>query len=365
MSDRNRGDFILIFTVAVLVIAGIVMVFSASYYTALNTQGDPYYYLKRDIIWALLGSVLMFVASKVSYKTYDRWAFPILIAGVILLLLVFTPFGVSINGARRWIGVGGFTIMPGELAKPAVAMFTASFICKDPDRIRSFRNGVLPLLVIMALMAGLILKQPNMSTAVTVAGIMVLVMMVGGMRIPHLIGLTAAGIAAGGALMVLEPYRWKRFTSFLDPFADALGTGFQVVQSLLALGSGGLFGVGIGKSIQKTLYLPEPMNDFIFAIIGEETGYLGCMFFLFLYTIFVWRGIHIAIKCKDLFGTLLAAGLTSMVAIQVVLNIAVVTSSMMPTGIALPFVSWGGNSLAISMGCAGILVNISKNSLRY
>ena len=197
------------------------------------------------------------------------------------------------------------------------------------------------------------------------AAIMVLVMMVGGMRIPHLIGLTAAGIAAGGALMVLEPYRWKRFTSFLDPFADALGTGFQVVQSLLALGSGGLFGVGIGKSIQKTLYLPEPMNDFIFAIIGEETGYLGCMLFFFLYTIFVWRGIHIAIKCKDLFGTLLAAGLTSMVAIQVVLNIAVVTSSMMPTGIALPFVSWGGNSLAISMGCAGILVNISKNSLRY
>ncbi len=365
MSDRNRGDFILIFTVAVLVIAGIVMVFSASYYTALNTQGDPYYYLKRDIIWALLGSALMFVASKVSYKTYNSWALTILIVAVILLLLVFTPFGVSINGARRWIGVGGFTIMPGELAKPAVAIFTASFIAREPERIKSLKSGVLPLLAIMAIMAGLILKQPNMSTAVTVAGIMVFIMVVGGMRLPHLAGLTAAGIAAGGLLMVIEPYRWKRFTSFLDPFADALGTGFQVVQSLLALGSGGLFGVGIGKSIQKTLYLPEPMNDFIFAIIGEETGYLGCMFFLFLYTIFVWRGIHIAIKCKDLFGTLLAAGLTSMIAIQVVLNIAVVTSSMMPTGIALPFVSWGGNSLAISMGCAGILVNISKNSLRY
>ncbi|MBQ3389601.1 MAG: putative lipid II flippase FtsW [Firmicutes bacterium] len=365
MSDRNRGDFILIFTVAVLVIAGIVMVFSASYYTALNTQGDPYYYLKRDIIWALLGSVLMFVASKLSYKIYNRWALTILIVGVILLLLVFTPFGVSINGARRWIGVAGFTIMPGELAKPAVAIFTASFISKKPEVIHSLKEGILPLLVIMAVMSGLILKQPNMSTAVTVAGIMVIIMMVGGMRIPHLIGLTAVGFAAGGALMVMEPYRWKRFTSFLDPFADALGTGFQVVQSLLALGSGGLFGVGIGKSIQKTLYLPEPMNDFIFAIIGEETGYLGCMFFLFLYTIFVWRGIHIAIKCKDLFGTLLAAGLTSMIAIQVVLNIAVVTSSMMPTGIALPFVSWGGNSLAISMGCAGILVNISKNALRY
>ena len=365
MSDRNRGDFILIFTVAVLVIAGIVMVFSASYYTALNTQGDPYYYLKRDIIWALLGSALMFVASKVSYKTYNSWALTILIVAVILLLLVFTPFGVSINGARRWIGVGGFTIMPGELAKPAVAIFTASFIAREPERIKSLKSGVLPLLAIMAVTAGLILKQPNMSTAVTVAGIMVFIMVVGGMRLPHLAGLTAAGIAAGGLLMVIEPYRWKRFTSFLDPFADALGTGFQVVQSLLALGSGGLFGVGIGKSIQKTLYLPEPMNDFIFAIIGEETGYLGCMFFLFLYTIFVWRGIHIAIKCKDLFGTLLAAGLTSMIAIQVVLNIAVVTSSMMPTGIALPFVSWGGNSLAISMGCAGILVNISKNSLRY
>ena len=363
MSDRNRGDFILIFTVAVLVIAGVVMVFSASYYTALNTQGDPYYYLKRDIIWALLGSVLMFVASKVSYKVYYHWAVPILVVAVILLLLVFTPLGVSINGARRWIGVGGFTIMPGELAKPAVAAFTAMFIAKNPDRITSFKEGVLPLLAVMVLVAGLILRQPNMSTAVTVAGIMACVMVVGGMRLPHLVSLAALGVTAGGVLMVLSPYRWKRFTSFLDPFADALGTGFQVVQSLLALGSGGIFGVGIGRSIQKTLYLPEPMNDFIFAIIGEETGYIGCMFFLFLYTIFVWRGIHI--KAKDLFGTLLAAGLTSMIAIQVVLNIAVVTSSMMPTGVSLPFVSWGGNSLAISMGCAGILVNISKNSLRY
>lgn len=365
MSDRNRGDFILIFTVAVLVIAGVIMVFSASYYTALNTQGDPYYYLKRDVIWALLGSALMFVASKVSYKTYAQWSTVILGTAIVLLLLVFTPFGVSINGAQRWIGVGGFTIMPGELAKPAVAIFAAKFISADPERIKSFKNGVLPLLVVMGLVAALILKQPNMSTAVTVAGIMICVMMVGGMKIPHLAVLLGAGVGAGGLLMAIEPYRWKRFISFLDPFKDAQGAGFQVVQSLLALGSGGIFGVGIGKSIQKTLYLPEPMNDFIFAIIGEETGYLGCMFFIFLYTIFVWRGIHIAIKAKDLFGTLLAAGLTSMVAIQAVLNIAVVTSSMMPTGVALPFVSWGGNSLAISMGCAGILVNISKNSLRY
>ena len=365
MAERKSGDFLFIFVVILLVVFGIIMVFSSSYYTALNSEGDAYYYLKRVVMWAGIGGVGMIITSRFPYRAYAGWAPIVLGVAIILLLLVLTPLGVEINGAKRWIGVGPITIMPGELAKPAVAIFTAWFLSRDPGRILSFKQGVLPLLALIGLCVGLILMQPNMSTAITVAMIIVIIMFAAGMRMTHLFGLAGLGALGVIGMVALEPYRLERFTSFLDPFADPLDTGFQAVQSLLALGSGGLFGVGLGKSIQKTLYLPEPQNDFIFAIIGEEMGFIGCILLIFCFVVLIWRGIHIAINAKDMFGMLLATGLTGMIAIQVVLNIAVVTSSMPPTGVALPFVSWGGNSLAIFMACAGILVNISKGNLRY
>ena len=253
----------------------------------------------------------------------------------------------------------------GELAKPAVAIFVAKYLSRKPNIIKDFRRGVLPTLAVMVAFAGLIMIQPSMSTAMTLCGIVIFIMIAAGMKMSHFGVIVALGGGAAALLIALEPYRLLRATSFLDPFADPLGTGFQAVQSLLALGSGGLFGVGLGKSIQKTLYLPEPMNDFIFSIIGEELGFIGCLVIIALYIVLIWRGIHIAINAKDMFGMLLATGLTAMIAIQVVLNIAVVTSSMPPTGVSLPFISWGGNSLAILMGSAGIMVNISKNSVRY
>ena len=364
MSDRNRGDFILIFSVAILVIFGIVMVFSASYYTSLNTNGDAYYYLKREIIWAILGTTGMVVTSRLSYKVYRKYALFVVAVALVLLVLTLTPLGVSINEAKRWIGVGPITIMPGELAKPAVAMFVAKFLSDKPNIIQDFRKGVLPMYGLIVVFAGLIMKQPNMSTAVTLTCIILFIMIAAGMKWIHLALTGLVGVLGGVILILMEPYRLARATSFLNPFNDPLGTGFQAVQSLLALGSGGLFGVGLGKSIQKTLYLPEPMNDFIFAIIGEELGLIGCLAVLAVYMIFIWRGIHIAIHAKDLYGSLLATGLTAMVAVQVVFNIAVVSSSMPPTGVALPFISWGGNSLAILMASAGILVNISKNQVR-
>lgn len=364
MSDRKRGDFILIFSVATLVIFGIIMVFSASYYTSLNTNGDAYYYLKRVIIWAILGTTLMVITSKVSYKIYREHAKAIALVALGLLILTLTPLGININQAQRWIGVGPITIMPGEIAKPAVAMFVAKYLSDNPNIIKDFKRGVLPMYGVIAAFAILIMLQPNMSTAVTLACIVLFIMIAAGMKWIHLAFTGAIGVLGAGILILMEPYRIARATSFLNPFNDPLGTGFQAVQSLLALGSGGLFGVGLGKSIQKTLYLPEPMNDFIFAIIGEELGYIGCLVVLAVYMIFIWRGIHIAIHSRDLYGTLLATGLTAMVAIQVVFNIAVVTSSMPPTGVALPFISWGGNSLAILMASSGILVNISKNQVR-
>lgn len=364
MDDRHSGDFLLKFMVILLVITGIVMVFSASYYDALNKYGDAYYFLKREFMWVVIGGFLMVVASRLPYRIYARWAPTIMIVAVVLLVLVIL-IGENLNGAKRWIALGPITIMPGELCKPAAAIFTAWFLSRDMSRIHSLRQGIIPLFGLIILCAGLIMLQPNLSTAITVSMIIISIMFAAGMRIHYLFVTGALGLAGVAVLIAVEPYRLTRFTSFLDPFSDPLGSGFQTVQSLLALGSGGLFGVGLGKSIQKTLYLPEPQNDFIFAIIGEELGYIGCILLIVAFLILVWRGIHVAINAKDNFGMLLATGISAMIAIQVILNIAVVTSSMPATGVALPFISWGGNSLAIFMGCSGILINISKSAPRY
>lgn len=362
----KSGDFVLTILVLALVVFGVIMVFSSSYYSAINDTGDPYAYLKRDIIWAAIGLGAMLFCAMFDYRIYAKAAPVILVVSTVLLMLLFTPLGVSRNNATRWIGVGDFTIMPGEIAKVAAIIFVAWYLSRDPKRIRSFTKGVLPLIGLCALDFGLIILQPNLSTAVTVCGIIIGMMFVAGLNILYLAGIVGLG-AMGITYMILtdeDGYRMKRLTSFLDPFQDPLGDGYQVIQSLLALGSGGLFGVGLGRSIQKTLYLPEPQNDFIFAIIGEELGYIGCLLLIACYIVLIWRGIHIALNAPDMFGSLLASGITIMLALQVILNIAVVTSSIPPTGITLPFVSYGGNALVLFMGCMGILLNISRHSAR-
>ena len=255
--------------------------------------------------------------------------------------------------------------MPGELAKLAVILFTAWFLSKDTGRIKSVLHGILPLVVIAGVFGVLIMKQPNLSTAITVCGIIVSMMLVAGMKWRYCIGAVGAGALGIVAILVTKSGHWySRLTSFTDPFADPLGDGYQVVQSLLALGSGGLFGVGLGKSVQKNLYLPEPQNDFIAAIIGEELGFVGLMLLFVVYCLFIWRGVHIAINAPDQFGMLLASGIVLMVAIQVILNIAVVTSSMPATGINLPFISYGGNGLLMFMFSVGVLINISRHEIR-
>ncbi|MFV0518516.1 MAG: putative lipid II flippase FtsW [Aminipila sp.] len=369
MAKRKRrmksGDFILVLITLGLVIFGIIMVFSASYYTSINKTGNPYAYLIRDTVWAMLGLAAMMVTATIDYRFYGKIAKPAMITVVVLLLLLFTPLGIERNYATRWLGVGGITIMPGELAKPAAIIFTAWFLSKDPKRIKSLTKGVLPLFLLCGVYGGLIIMQPNLSTAITVCIIIVGIMFAAGLNYVYLGGLLGIGAAGFCVLLITNPdSHWmKRLTSFMDPFADPLNTGYQVVQSLLALGSGGLFGLGLGKSIQKNLYLPEPQNDFIFAIIGEELGFIGCVILMVCYIILVWRAIHIAINAADLFGTLLAAGIAIMIGIQVILNIAVVTSSMPPTGVTLPFVSYGGNALTIFMASVGILLNISRHTV--
>jgi cell division protein FtsW len=281
-----------------------------------------------------------------------------------MLILVLTPLGMERNNAQRWIGVGEITIMPGEVAKICAILFVAWFLSKKEDRILSFTGGILPLLVIMGAYAGLIMKQPNMSTAIIICMIILGMMFVAGLKWRYLISLGALGVA-GGALLVLTDetgYRMKRVMSFLDPFADPLDTGYQVVQSLMALGSGGLFGLGLGKSIQKNLYLPEPQNDFILAIIGEELGFLGIIVLMGFFLVLIYRGILTAVRAPDRFGMLVASGISIMLGVQVLLNVAVVTSSMPPTGVTLPFISYGGNAMWLFMGSMGILLNISKHA---
>lgn len=362
----KSGDFILVIMTLALVIFGIIMVFSASYYYAMNKFGNPYHYLLRDIVWAVSGLVGMLICAALPYRFYYYVAPIAMGIMVLLLILVFSPLGVTRNNATRWIGVGPITFMPGEFTKIAVILFVAWFFSKKPERINSFTEGILPMVVLMGICGGLIIKQPNLSTAITVCGIIVLMMFVAGMSWWYLGAL--AGIGAMGVLGIVflapESEWMKRITSFLDPFADTLGEGYQVVQGLMAMGTGGLFGSGLGKSVQKNLYLPEPQNDFILSIIGEELGFIGIMLLMIAYLILIWRGIHIAANAKDLFGTLVAAGISIMVSLQVIMNIAVVTSSMPPTGVTLPFISYGGNALWLFMGSMGILLNISRHSVK-
>ncbi len=362
---KKAGDFILVIMTLCFLIFGVIMVFSASYYTSINSVGNPYAYLIRSGIWATAGVVAMLFAASIDYHIWGKLAFPILITSIILLLLIYTPLGIERHYATRWLGTDDFTIMPGELAKPAAIVFTSWFLSVKPKRIKSFTEGVIPLFVLCGIYGILIVLQPNLSTAITVVVIIMGIMFAAGLNAFYLFGLMGAGTMSVLTLIAANPdSHWaKRITSFTDPFADPLNTGYQVVQSLLALGSGGLFGLQLGKSIQKTLYLPEPQNDFIFAIIGEELGFIGCLILLVAYMLLVWRVIHVAINAPDLFGTLLASGVGIMIGIQVILNVAVVTSSMPPTGIALPFVSYGGNSILIFMGCMGIVLNISRHEV--
>lgn len=363
-SRSQPVDFLFLILTLGLVIFGIVMVFSASYYSSINASGSPYRYLIREVIFAVSGFALMILCTVIDYHVWRKWSLVLLLVTFVLLGLVLTPLGTEVNGAKRWLGAGVMSIMPGEIAKVTIILFTARYLGDRPDRILSFSRGIVPMLLLAVAAAVLVLLQPNMSTAITIVGIIVMMLLIAGMRYRWLIAMLAAGSVAGIGLIFSAKYRTDRITSFQDPFQDAAGTGYQVAQSLLALGSGGVFGLGLGKSVQKTLYLPEPQNDFILAIIGEELGFVGILVLMTVYLLLIWRGVKIAMEAPDRFGMLVAAGVTTMIGLQVILNVAVVTSSMPPTGVILPFVSYGGNALWLFMIAAGIMLNISGHTTK-
>ncbi len=364
-SERATGDLILLGLTAILVIFGTVMIFSASYYTSIAESGDPYTYLRRQLVWVAIGILCMWFCYKVDYHVWGKLYMVAMLVGLVLLALIFTPLGIREAGASRWLGIPNvpFTIMPGECAKIAIIIFVAGYLDRNPRLVNKIR-GILPILVVTVLYFGLIMKQPNMSTAMTLAIIVGGMLVVAGLRVLPILTLAILGVG-GGLLLIFSDtsgYRYGRFLSFLDPFEDALGNGWQVVQSLLALGTGGLYGQGLGNSIEKNLYLSESMNDFILPIIGEELGFIGILALMAVYICFVWRGCHVAINAPDFLGMMLSAGVTIMIGVQTALNVAVVTSSMPPTGIILPFISFGGNALILFMGAVGIMLNVSKQS---
>jgi len=363
-SISTRYDMGIIFPTAILVIFGIVMVFSAGYYTTVNAYGDAFYYLKRQAAYVALGIVLMAAAARVDYHVYAGKFYWLWTIGSILLLgLLFTPLGVEVNSATRWFTLGPVNITPSELSKLAIIMFTATYLARNPRQVRKL-PGICVLLAVMLVHAALIIKQPNLSTAIVICAIMLGIMFVAGMHLQWY----ALGAGAGvlGVFYILnfrkDTHWYARLTSFRNPFADAQGNGYQVSQSLIALGNGGIRGLGLGNSISKNLYLPFPQNDFILAIIGEELGFIGIVILMAIYLWLIYRCFLVAARAADKLGLYMASGITIMLALQVIINVAVVTASMPATGITLPFVSYGGTSLLVFMVSMGILLNIAKSS---
>lgn len=363
MRKETEGvDYALLIAVMLLVFTGVMMVFSSSFYYAMATWENKYLFLQKHMVWAGGGVAAMIVASMINYKSYRRFGFLMFASSFVFLGLLFTPLGVEINGAVRWLDVGPLTFMPSEFAKIAAIIFMAGFLESRQRKLSRFSSGMLPVLLIVGAYFVLIYKQPNLSNAITLSGIIMAMSFVAGVNVYQLFTLGAAGGAGIYLAILSSEWRAKRFLTFLDPFQDTFGDGWQVIQSLYALGSGGLFGVGLGQSTLNKLYIPEPQNDFIFATIGEELGFAGASLLILLYMFLLYRCVRIAMNAPDQYGMFLAAGITAMVAIHTIINVAVVTSSMPVTGLQLPFISYGGNFLLMLMFAMGIMLNISKQS---
>ncbi|MDH6426811.1 MULTISPECIES: putative lipid II flippase FtsW [Paenibacillus] len=379
LPKRGTPDFQLLILTLLLVGFGLVMVFSASSSLTLASSkfgNDPLYFIKRQVIWIVLGTVVMFIAMNIHYSKFKKWYVPIFIITVILLLVV--AFSEKINGAKSWLSIGKLGIQPTELAKISIILYISALITKKGERFRDFRTGYIPVMVIVGIVAGLIMMQPDLGSCLILVATSGLVIYAGGASMKHILGSIAllvlgVGLVVGAkaAIDSLSPsdkatdtqdYRKGRIVAFLDPYQVAEGDGYNIIQSLTALGQGGVSGSGFGKSIQKLDYLKYPYTDFIFPVIGEEFGFLGTSIFLMLYLYFIWRGILIALRCKDPFGTLVGIGIMGLIAIQAFVNIGGVTNTIPLTGVTLPFISYGGSSLLVSMLCMGIMLSISRET---
>ena len=363
MARKLKSDKPLFLAVLLLVCCSVVMVYSASAVIAMEQHGQPYYFLFKQVTWVLLGLCLLLVAMRVDYRNLKQ---PVVLwtalgASVLALIAVFF-FGPEINGTRRWFAIGGVGVQPSELAKIAVIVFTADSLARRMNRIDELSYSLLPIAIVAGSVAGLIVMEPDFGTAMAILMIVGMMVFTAGLGYRYLAGLVVTLGPVLYFVLASAPYRRQRLLAFLDPWEDPLGSGFQIIQSLIAVGTGGVLGQGIMGGVQKLFFLPEPFTDFIYAVIAEETGLVGATLILACFCVITWRGLRIAVRAPDQFGALLAVGLTTMVALQAFLNISVVLSLVPTKGIPLPFVSNGGSSMLVSLLAMGMLLNISQHA---
>lgn len=352
-------DMILFADVIILSLFGLVMIFSASAPSAFTLYEDSFYFVKKQLLWTVLGFGALFFCASFDYKKYKKWAVMMYVLNILLLLLVLVA-GTEVKGAKRWLNLGVATFQPSEFTKIVIVITLALYFTSMKDTKQTFKNVYLPLIALVGVPCGLLILQPHFSVIIII-GLTVFSMLIAyGLNFKFYVPIIGVGVPAAIALVIMEPYRLQRVTAFLDPFKDKLGDGWQIVQSLYAIGSGGLLGLGLSRSKQKHLYIPEPQNDFIYSIICEELGLIGAITVIVLFAVLIWRCVKIASSCHDPFGTYLAFGMGFLIIVQVLLNIAVATSSIPPTGVPLPFFSAGGSSFLFQMVAMGIVLNVSR-----
>ena len=360
---RGKMDFSILLIISVLCAFGLVMIFSASYYYAQHYSGannDSFFYLKRQLVYLLIGYPLMLLISLINYRIVERLR-SVFMAVSLLLLIAVLLWGKDLNGGKRWLDVAGISIQPSELAKFGLMIFMCSYMSRHKDEMNTFRYGMLPMLIAIGFIAGLVMLQPNMSMAVIIGFIGVVLLYLGGCDLKQLVVLGVLAIIAFFVLARSAEYRMDRLTSFSNPESDPQGTGYQLLQSYYAIGSGGFFGKGLNNSYQKLLYMTYGESDFIFAILCEEFGFIGGLIVILMYAWIVFRGIVISMRCRNRFGSLLAAGISIVFGFQVFVNIGVVTGLLPTTGQALPFISAGGTSLLVFLAAMGLLLSISRD----
>jgi cell division protein FtsW len=363
MARKLKSDRVLFTATLLLVCASIVMVYSASAVVALERFQQPYLFLTKQALWAVLGLAVLAVAMRVDYRTYRNEAFIWCLLGGVAVMLIGVLFSAPVNGTRRWFGIGGLGIQPSELAKVACVLFTALMLERRMHRIDELSYSLLPIGLVVGVVGALILLQPDFGTAMSLVLIVGMMVFAGGLHYRYFVGLLLVGFPAIYMVLVSASYRRRRLLAFWDPWADPLGDGFQIIQSLIAVGTGGVFGKGLMAGVQKLFYLPEPHTDFIFAVISEELGLIGATGVVICFCVIAWRGLRIAMRAEDSFGAFVALGLTTMISVQAFVNMSVVLGLMPTKGIPLPLVSNGGSSLLINLLGMGLLLNISQHEV--
>jgi len=362
MARKLQSDKWLFLATLALICASVVMVYSASALVALERFQQPYLFVTRQLMWAAVGIAILSIVMRIDYRAYRHDRMIWLLLGVVALMLVAVLFSRPINGTRRWFGIGGFGIQPSELAKLSAIVFTSLVLERRRQRINELSYSLVPIGLVVGGLVGLILLEPDFGTAVSLLAVIGVMVFAAGISYRYLFGAVLLAAPALYVILMQADYRRRRLLTFMDPWADPLGDGFQIIQSLIAVGTGGVFGKGLMQGVQKLFYLPEPHTDFIFAVISEETGLIGASMVVLCFSVIAWRGLRTAMRAPDSFGAFLALGITMMLVLQALMNISVVLGLVPTKGIPLPLVSNGGSSMLINLLGIGVLLNISQHS---